>query len=127
MFGRATLSRRWFLASLTAARALASEISGKGKVFPSALKRYADGATEFLVTRITDPAHSGLLPLPYARAVSRRGNFLLCASDMTGHWNAFRIDTKSGQSKQLTDAVDLDPSSLTLLSDDRGFCYLDGS
>ncbi len=126
MFGRATLSRRWFLASLAASPALASEINGKGKVFPPALKRYADGATEFLVTRITDPGHSSLLPSPYARAIARRGNFLLCASDITGHWNAFRIDTKSGQSRQLTDAVDLDPSSLTLLPDDRGFCYFDG-
>jgi oligogalacturonide lyase len=52
---------------------------------------------------------------------------LLCASDLTGHWNAFRIDLKSGQSRQLTDADDLDPASLTLLPDDRGFCYFDGA
>ena len=127
MFGRATHSRRWFLASLTAASGFASEISGKGKVFPSALKRYADGATEFPVTRLTDPAHSSLLPPVYARAVSRRGSFLLCASDITGRWEAFRIDLKSGQLRQLTEAGDLDPSSLTLLADDRGFCYFDGA
>lgn len=126
MFGRATHSRRWFLASLTAS-GFAAEITGKGKVFPSAVKRYADGATEFVVTRLTDPAHSTLLPPVYARAVARRGNFLLCASDLTGRWEAFRIDMKSGQSRQLTDASDLDPSSLTLLPDDRGFCYFDGA
>ena len=127
MFGRATLSRRWFLASLTAASGLASEITGKGKLFPSAVKRYPDGATEFTVTRLTDPAHSSLLPPVYAGAIAHRGNFLLYASDITGQWNAFRIDMKSGQSRQLTAADDLDPSSLTLLPDDRGFCYFDGA
>ncbi len=127
MFGRATLSRRSFLASLTAAGSLASEINGKGKVFPSAIKRYPDGTTEFIVTRITDPSHSSLLPPVYARTISRRGNFLVFASDMTGRWEAFRIDLKNGQSRQLTDAEDLDPASLTLLPDDRGFCYFDGA
>jgi oligogalacturonide lyase len=127
MFGRATLSRRWFLASLTAAPILATEITGKGKVFPAAIKRYPDGVTEFIVTRLTDPAHSSLLPPVYARSIARRGNFLLCASDMTGRWEAFRIDLKNGQFRQLTAAEDLDPASLTLLADDRGFCYFDGT
>src|SRR5580698_5569084 len=127
MFGRATHSRRWFLGSLTAASGLAAEINGKGKVFPSAVKRYPDGATEFPVTRLTDPAHSSLLPPIYARSIARHGNFLLYASDLTGRWEAFRVDLKSGQSRQLTDAGDLDPASLTLLPDDRGFCYFDGT
>ncbi len=127
MFGRATLSRRSFLASLSAGSGLAFEINGKGKVFPSAIKRYPDGATEFIVTRITDPAHSSLLPPVYARTISRRGNFLLFASDITGRWEAFRIDLKNGQSRQLTEAGDLDPASLTLLPDERGFCYFDGA
>jgi oligogalacturonide lyase len=127
MFGRATHSRRWFLGSLTAASGLAAEINGKGKVFPSVVKRYPDGATEFPVTRLTDPAHSSLLPPVYARSIARHGNFLLYASDLTGRWEAFRVDLKSGQSRQLTDAGDLDPASLTLLPDDRGFCYFDGT
>src|SRR5580698_11383182 len=128
MFGRAALSRRWFLTSLTAAApGFATEITGKGKIFPAAIKRYPDGATEFIVTRLTDPAHSSLLPPIYARSIARHGNFLLYASDLTGRWEAFRVDLKSGQSRQLTDAGDLDPASLTLLPDDRGFCYFDGT
>jgi oligogalacturonide lyase len=127
MTGRAALSRRSFLASLSAAGcSLAAEIGGKGKTFPAAIKRYADGATEFPVTRLTDPAYSTFLPPVYSRAVSRH-NFVLCASDMTGRFEAFRIDIKSGQMRQFTEASDLDPFSLTLAADEHGFFYLDGN
>lgn len=125
MFGRATHSRRSFLASLSAAACFAAETGGKGKVFAPSIKRYADAATEFPVTRLTDPAHSTLLPPSYAHAIARH-NFVLCASDVTGRFEAFRLDLKSGQMRQLTEAADLDPYSLTLHPDERGFFYLDG-
>jgi len=132
--GPAALSRRGFLAALPAAAGLAveiaglaAEITGKGRVFPPAVLRYADAATEFPVVRLTDPAHSSLLPPPFARAVARHSNFLLYASDMTGRYEAFRMEVKNGQSRQLTEAEDLDPGSLVLHADDRGFCYFDGN
>jgi oligogalacturonide lyase len=115
------LSRRVFLASLPAVGF--GQIGGKGRFLPSAIKRYADPATEFSVQRLTDPAHSSILA---AHSISRHG-FLICASDVSGRWEAYRVDLKSGQQKQLTDAGDLDPHSLALLGDDRGIVYLDGS
>ncbi len=117
------LSRRWFLASLPAA--CLGQSVGKGRVLPSAFKRYADPATENTVQRMTDPAHSSILSSG-THSVSRHG-FLVCASDVSGRYEAYRIDLKSGQQKQLTDAADLDPYSLTLISDDRGIVYLDGA
>jgi oligogalacturonide lyase len=116
------LSRRWFLASLPAA---CLGQTGKGRVLPSAFKRYADPATENPVQRLTDPAHSSILGSGM-HSVSRHG-FLVCASDISGRYEAYRIDLKSGQQKQLTDAADLDPDSLTLMTDDRGIVYLDGA
>jgi oligogalacturonide lyase len=116
------LSRRWFLASLPAA--CFGQSVGKGRVLPSAFKRYADPATENTVQRLTDPAHSSLLASG-THSVSRHG-FLVCASDVSGRYEAYRIDLKSGQQKQLTDAADLDPYSLTLMADDRGIVYVDG-
>jgi oligogalacturonide lyase len=116
------LSRRWFLASLPAA---CLGQTGKGRVLPSAFKRYADPATENQVQRLTDPAHSSMLGSG-THSVSRHG-FLVCASDISGRYEAYRIDLKSGQQKQLTDAADLDPDSLTLIADDRGIVYLDGA
>ena len=95
-------------------------------MLPSAVRRYTDPATEFPVSRLTDPAYSSFLPPFYARAVSRRSSFLLYASDVSGRYEAYRMDLKSGQSRQLTDAADLDPASPALLPDERGFCYLDG-
>jgi oligogalacturonide lyase len=121
------MSRRWFLASLPAVACLGSEVTGKGRTLPSEVSRYADGTTEFTIQRLTSPSHTSLLPPSYARAVSRRSNFLLYASDATGRFEAYRLDLKSGQSKQLTEAADLDPASLTLLADDRGFCCVDGN
>jgi oligogalacturonide lyase len=113
------LSRRWFLLSLPAAGL--GQTNGKGRVLPCAFKRYADPATENPVVRLTDPACSSIL-----RSVSRHG-FLICASDVSGRYEAYRIDLKSGQQKQLTDASGLDPHSLTLTPDDKSIVYLDGS
>jgi oligogalacturonide lyase len=116
------LSRRWFIASLPAA--CFGQSGSKGRVFPSAIKRYADPATEFPVQRLTDPEHSSILS--GARAISKHG-FLVCASDVSGRYQAYRIDLKSGHQKQLTEAAALDPHSITLTPDDRGIVYLDGS
>ena len=117
-------TRRWFLLSLPAA--CFAETNGKGRTFPSAVTRYADPATEFTVSRLTDPAHTSLLPASSGRAFSRHGNFLIYSSDLTGRFEAFRLDLKNGHARQLTEADDLNPASLTLLSDDHGFCYFDG-
>ena len=43
---------------------------------------------------------------------------------MTGRFEAFRVDLKNGQSRQLTEAANLDPASLTLTRD-RTFYYFD--
>jgi len=120
------MKRRWFLLSLPAAAGFAAELPGKGRVFPSAVTRYPDAATEFQVARLTDPAHVSLLPSFYNRAIARRGNFLVYSSDLTGRLEAFRLDLKNGQSRQLTEAEDLDSSSLTLIGDGT-ICFLDGS
>lgn len=113
------LSRRWFLASLPAA--CFGQSGAKGRVLPSAFKRYADPATELAVVRMTDPAYTSILC-----AVSRHG-FLVCASDVSGRFEAYRIDLKSGQQKQLTDVGELEPHSVALLADGRGIVYLDGA
>ena len=39
---------------------------------------------------------------------------------------AWRMDLKNAQSRQLTEAENLDPSSLTLTPDNRSFCYFAG-
>jgi oligogalacturonide lyase len=112
------LSRRWFLASLPAA--CFGQSGAKGRVLPSAFKRYADPATELPVIRLTDPACTSILS-----SVSKHG-FLICASDVSGRFEASRIDLKSGQQKQLTDAAALDPHSVQLQADGRAIVYLDG-
>lgn len=76
--------------------------------------------------RLTDPAHSSYLPGYTCRAVSRRNGFLLYSSDRTGSLQAYRMDLRTGQSTQLTEAQALDPVSLTLLPNERDFCYFDG-
>jgi oligogalacturonide lyase len=119
-----TYSRRGFLILLPAVCA-AAPTSGKGRVVPSLIERYADPSTEFQVARLTDPATTSVLPAHYARAIAHRGNFLLYASDSSERMEAYRMDLKSGQARQLTESTKLDPRSLTLLADERSFCYLD--
>jgi oligogalacturonide lyase len=118
------LTRRAFVLSVTAARAAAQ--AGKGTVYPSEWRRYNDPSTELMVYRLTDPAHTSSLPAYYQRAIARRGAFLLFTSDRAGSPQVFRMDLKTGECRQLTDAKALDPASVTLRADERGFCYFDG-
>ena len=126
-------SRRFFLAAIPGAvipGAVIPDIchaatTGKGSVLPSVISRYADPSTEFPVFRLTDPEHTSSLPPHYARAVSRKGNFLLYSYDASGSLQAYRLDLKTGQSRLLTDAEDFNPACFTLLADERSFCYVD--
>ena len=117
-------SRRLFLAAIPSICVAAVT---KGSLLPSAVSRYPDPTTEFPVFRLTDPAHTSILPPHYARALSRKGNFLIYACDESGGMQAYRLDLKSGQSRLLTDAQSLNPACLTLAADERGFAFVDGS
>jgi oligogalacturonide lyase len=116
-------SRRAFLASLTAA-ARAAEPTARGRILPSVAVRYVDPATEFTVLRLTDPQFTSSLSAIGNRGVTARQ--LLYASDLDGKWQAYRMDLKSKESRQLTDAENLDASSIGLLANERGFWHFDG-
>ncbi len=117
-------TRRSLLA-LFAASGLASE-RGRGALFGSDFEHFPDPATELDVYRLTSPSYSTHLPAYYQRAISRKGQFLLCWSDRTGAAQAFHLNLKSGEWQQLTDAAALDGASLTLMPDERSFVYFDG-
>jgi Tol biopolymer transport system component len=85
-----------------------------------------DSATEFPVWRLTDPAHTCRLPGRSGRSIARHGDFLLFWSDRSGSPQAFRKDVRSGAIDQLTQARDLDGSSLCLAADDGSCYYFDG-
>src|ERR1019366_4087032 len=78
----------------------------------------------FTVVRLTDPQFTSSLPAPGNRGVTARR--LLYASDLAGSWQAFRMDLKSKESRQLTEAEHLDPASIGLLANERGFWHFDG-
>jgi oligogalacturonide lyase len=117
-------SRRWFLFAAPAAAAV--PLWGQKPKANPAIGRYSDPATEFPVLRLTDPAHTSLLPAHYNRAIARRGNFLVYASDAEGAMAAHRVDLKTGASRPLAETPDLDPASLTLTADERSLCCLAG-
>lgn len=121
---RPATSRRGFLASLCIP-CFASE-PGKGRLFPSAVKRYPDPATEFPMARLTDPHCTSLLPPNYAHPISRRDTFLIYASNQSGSFEAFSLDFRTGQSRQLTESEKFDPASFTLYSADRLLAHFDG-
>jgi oligogalacturonide lyase len=118
-------TRRAFLASVAAIPLpLLAKVE---QVYPADRKRYSDPTTEFEVLRLTDPAYESCLPFCQNRPVSRKGGFLIYASDRSGSMQAMRMDLKSGESAALTSAASLRPSSVTLMPDERSLCYLDGS
>lgn len=117
-------SRRFFLAAIPGV-CYAATTTGKGSILPSVVYRYADPSTEFPVFRLTDPQRTSALPPHYARAVSRKGNFLLYSCDASGSTQVYRLDLKTGQARLLTDAENFNPGCFTLLADERSFCYVD--
>lgn len=118
-------SRRAFFEILAASAACLGQ--ERGRKFASDKGHYLDPATEFPVLRLTSPNYSSFLPAYYGRPISRRQDFLLFSSDRTGSLQAFRMDLKSGEWQQLTEAAALSGPSLTLLADERSFCYFDGA
>lgn len=118
-------SRRGFLFSTAAAAQLAAQQKKTGS-FPSEVKRYEDPTTELDVYRLTDPGHSSTLPAYYNRAIAHNSGSMIFCCDRSGTPQAHRMDLKTGETRELTDANDLDGSSLTLTPDNRWFCYFAG-
>lgn len=121
-------TRRGFFCCLAAITAIpgARGQSGKGRTTPSESARFNDSATEYPLTRLTSPEHASYLPWHTARILVRRGNALLFLSDRSGPLQAHRLDIGNGRIRQLTDGRQLHPGGLSLLPDDRNFCYFDG-
>lgn len=128
MDARASRAARWTrrrliqVLALVPARAWAQRRSRR----PSERIRYADPATEFLVERLTDPSHSAFLPAVHGRAFARKGDFLLFSSDVAGSWQVYRLEERTAETEQLTEAAALDPLTVTLLAEEDAFCYFDG-
>lgn len=123
---RAVGSRRCFLACLGAAatRSFAAEGAFRGRAVPSVAVKYLDPATEFVVVRVTDPQYNALVPSGGTRPLTSRA--MLYASDMTGRWEAYRMDLRTFESRQLTEAGALEPQSLSFQAGEKGFWHFDG-
>jgi oligogalacturonide lyase len=118
-------SRRRFLFVGLAASGLYAQ-RPKFPAIPSEMRRYQDPTTELDVFRLTDPQHSSVLPVYYNRAIARNSGSLVFASDRTGTLQPYRLDVKTGESHQLTEAAELDPSSLTYTPDSRSLVFFAG-
>ena len=93
---------------------------------PSESVRFTDPATEASVLRLTSPDYSSSLPPYSSDAAGRSGASLIYSSDRTGVWQVYRMDLKTGQSQQLTEAAALDTASVCQLFDEHSICYFDG-
>jgi hypothetical protein len=106
-------------------------MAAAGRLSGPEWKRYADPATELEVVRLTDPAFACGMSAPHLRNFTRRSDALLYWSDRGGEATpgtrqAFLLDLKQGQSRQLTEATALDPLSLSFSPDERSFVFFDG-
>jgi len=121
-----SVSRRFFLLAGAAAGRLLADVQ-KSAAFPSDAERYPDPATELDVYRLTRPDYSSTMTAYYNRGIARNSAWMLFCCDRSGSPQGFRIDLKNGETRQLTEVEALDGSSLTLLPDNRSFCYFAGS
>jgi oligogalacturonide lyase len=107
-------------------------VAAVGRLSGPEWKRYADPATELDVLLLTNPAFVSGMTASHLRQFAHRGDWLLYwserfSSDSPGARQAFLLDLKQGESRQLTQAAALDPSSLSLSPDERSFVYFDGN
>jgi oligogalacturonide lyase len=119
------LTRRSLLFGLPASAALAADLA-KGHTAPTEAARFPDPATELEVVRLTNPEHTSLMTSPGLRSISRKQGFLIYSSDRSGSMQAWRLELKTGESRLLTETQSLDPASLALSPDERGFYFFDG-
>ena len=97
-----------------------------GVVSPSEFRRYADPATDLDVIRLTNPAFPSGLTAPHLRQFTKRVDAMVYWSERDGTRQIYRLDLKSGESRQLTAAAALDVTSFALSADDRYLYYFDG-
>src|SRR3954468_9520965 len=97
-----------------------------GRLYGPEWRRYADPATDLDILRLTDPSTASGMSAPHLRQFARRSNSLLHWSDRAGTRQAFQLDLKNGESRQITDAPGLDGTSLSLAPDDRTACFFSG-
>lgn len=116
-------TRRRFAAVAAIGPVALGAASGDG--FEADRKRFLDPATDFEVIRLTNSSYSSYLPSSFCRPLSKKGVTLVYSSDRAGSLQAFRMEIKTGVSKQLTNAKTIDPATLNILPDDRGMCYFD--
>ena len=98
----------------------------KGEAFASDAGRYPDPLTELDVYRLTKPDYSTTMTAYYGRGIARNSGWMLCCCDRTGAPQAFHLNLKNGEMKQMTEAQEMDGASLTLTPDNRQFCYFAG-
>jgi oligogalacturonide lyase len=118
-------SRRSFLIGGLAGTRLVAQ-GPRVTTFPSDWRRYSDPTTELEVYRLTDPAYSSTMPAYYNRAIARSSGWMLFCCDRGGSPQAFHMDLRNGETRQLTEAEELDGASIALLPDNRSFSYFAG-
>src|SRR5215468_3069152 len=109
----ARLTRRSVLAAAIAARRLFAQ-GQTGAVFHSDSERYADPLTELDVYRLTKPDYATTMTAYYNRGIARNSAWMLCCCDRGGSPQAFRLDLKSGDMRQLSQTDGLEGTTLTL-------------
>lgn len=119
------VSRRALFVLMGARPILAA--SGKGQETAGDRQRFLDPTTEFEVVRLTSPEFVTILPSNTGRTVSRRAEFLICGSDRGQGMQAYRIEVKSGKTRQLTELAALEPETMTLAGGDRWLYAIDGA
>lgn len=102
-----------------------------GRLAAPEWKKYPDPATELEVIRLTDPAFASGMTAPHLRQFTRRTDSVIYwseryAADSPGARQAFLFDLRMGESRQLTSAGALDPTTLALSNDDRFLYFFDG-
>ena len=97
-----------------------------GELQQAEFRKFRDPATEFELTRVTDPSYASYLSPAYLHPISKRNTVVLVSSDRSGSMQVWRMDLRSQESHQVGNSKELDHSTVTFLPDERYAAYFDG-
>ncbi|MBM3784233.1 MAG: hypothetical protein FJW30_07715 [Acidobacteria bacterium] len=115
-------TRRTFLAAASSSFLL----TARGGGAPGEAVKIMDPATEFELIRVAAEKHNSWLPPGENRALTRKGDALIFASDRSGVPQLYRHEFKPNRIRQLTAAAKLDTNAFSLDSAGKHVQYFDG-
>lgn len=118
------MTRRFFM--MLAPTAASAQRQDAGQILATERFRYADPATEFIISRLTSPKHETRTSGSPGGGISSNSNFMVATASFDSRKSLIWLDLTTGASRVIAQPADLNPETVTMTVDDRWIAFADG-